>query len=523
MTTKKEFDELIERLVLLGCAGLCCITLANSALAAAPSESCDTETVQAMAPADTTVAFAAREAGGCRVQGYVTTRDPGPNKVLFTLGLPDRFNGRYLYLGVGGAAGQLPTLQPQLLANGYALAGSDGGTGAKNGADFSFRKDPAKETDFLGRGVHVSAAATQQITRTYYAKTALHRYISGCSGGGSMGLTNGMHFGTQDFDGFIVGATPWGPGGPYMANVFRIAQYLQTHPEGWISPDLMARADKAILAAYDSTDGAVDGIIADERNIKNFNVHILEDAGLNTAQIATFNIIRNPQKYPAPLAGESPGYSITHVAAWSSFLLGTKPPPWPETDTTAASELAASGAPYIHIMADTNTRAKEPARNYVNAAYPGELTKLAAATGGGAADAPTADAGFAKLQQSGAKMLVYHGVDDQAMSYLETVKSYQALAAKDKRVGDWLRVFTVPGLMHCRGGPGPTDVEDRAIEAIVNWVEHGQAPESVVASRVSPTMGIERSFRLCAEPTRAALKNSGLDFKQADNWECKTP
>ena len=62
-----------------------------------------------MAPADTTVAFAAREYGGvCRVHGYVTTRDPGPNKVLFVLVMPDNFNGRYLYLGVGAAAGALP-------------------------------------------------------------------------------------------------------------------------------------------------------------------------------------------------------------------------------------------------------------------------------------------------------------------------------------------------------------------------------------------------------------------------------
>jgi len=479
--------------------------------------------VQTMAPQETTIAFAAREAGGCRVLGYVTTHDPGPNKVLFTLGLPDHFNGRYLYLGVGGAAGQLPTMQPQLLASGYALAGSDGGTGAKNGADFSFKKDPAKETDFLWRAVHVSAAATQQIARSYYARTTLHRYISGCSGGGSMALTNGMRFGTEDFDGFIVGATPWGPGGTYMANVFRIAQYLQTHPDGWISPELMTRADQAILAAYDATDGAADGIIADARNIKDFDVRILHDVGFSTAQIATFNIIRSPQRYPAPLAGESPGYSITHVAAWSSFLLGTRPPPWPGTDTISPSELAAAGAPFIHIMADTDTRAKEPARNYVQAAYPAELTRLAAAAGGGAADAPTADAGFAKLAQSGAKMLVYHGVDDQAISYLETVKSYEALAAKDKRLADWMRVFTVPGLMHCRGGSGATDVEDRAIEAVVNWIEHGQAPDFVVANRVSPTAGRERSFRLCAEPTRATLKSGGLDFKQAENWECKMP
>ena len=209
-----------------------------------------------MAPADTTVSFAAREGGGCRVVGFVTTRNPGPNKVLFTIGLPDNFNGRYLYLGVGGAAGELPVLRSSLLAKGYALAGSDGGTGAKNGSDFSFRKDPAKEADFLGRGVHVTAVATQHIARNYYKPARpIRRYISGCSGGGQMGLRNALQNGTQDFEGFIVGATPW-PTTAYMPKVYGIAQHLQNHPDGWISPELMAKADAAILAAYDATDGA---------------------------------------------------------------------------------------------------------------------------------------------------------------------------------------------------------------------------------------------------------------------------
>ena len=107
---------------------------------AAPSEACDTATLQSMAPPDTTVSFAAREfGGGCRVHGYVTTRDPGPNQVLFVLMLPDEFNGRYLYLGVGGAAGVLPTVPSELYRRGYVIAGSDGGTGAKTGADFSFQ------------------------------------------------------------------------------------------------------------------------------------------------------------------------------------------------------------------------------------------------------------------------------------------------------------------------------------------------------------------------------------------------
>jgi Tannase and feruloyl esterase len=501
---------------------LLCGAVASPVRAAPPSENCDTETVKAMAPADTTVAFAAREAGGCRVVGYVTTRHPGPNKVLFTLGLPDRFNGRYLYLGVGGAAGSLPNLRMPLLAKGYALAGSDGGTGAKNGADFSFKKDPAKNADFLGRGVHVTAVATQQITKAYY-KEPFRRYIAGCSGGGQMSLGNALRFGAQDFDGFVVGATPWGPSA-YMPNVYRIAQYLQTHPEGWISPELMAKADAAILSAYDGTDGAVDGIIADQRNIKSFDVGILHKVGFTPAQIATFDLIRKPQKYSVPGLGDrvQPGYPITNVGSWSGFLLGTGAPPWPDTSTLSASDILAKGAPFIHVMADTNTRAAFPGRSYVKAKDLNELSELAAKAQG-IGETPPIEEGFAKLGLSGAKMIVYHGVNDQAMSYLETLQSYETLAAKQHDVAKWLRVFTIPGLMHCAGGPGPTNVEDPFVDALTSWVEQGQAPDTVMVERTTPAKGVERTFRLCAEPMRAALRKPGLDFKKAENWECRAP
>jgi feruloyl esterase len=247
----------------------------------------------------------------------VTTRDPGPNKVLFVLVMPDNFNGRYLYLGVGAAAGALPGIPAELSAKGYALAGSDGGTGATSAADFSFQRDPAKSMDYSWRAVHVSAIATQQIARSYYQRESLNRYITGCSGGGQMGLTNAVRFGREDFDGFIVGATPF-PGSVHLAQIFRIAQYLQKHPEGWISPDMAKRADAAILARYDDVDGAKDGLIADSRDIGNFDDAVLREVGFTAAQLATFDIIRSSHHYTgANVSGDGfePGLSISDIVS----------------------------------------------------------------------------------------------------------------------------------------------------------------------------------------------------------------
>lgn len=60
------------------------------------------------------------------------------------------------------------------------------------------------------------------------------------------------------------------------------------------------------------------------------------------------------------------------------------------------------------------------------------------------------------------------------------------------------------------------------LEAVAAWVEKGEVADAAVASRFSPEKGLERTFRLCAEPKRAMLKKSGLDPTKAENWECRT-
>jgi feruloyl esterase len=488
-----------------------------------PAENCDTETLQKMAPADTTVAFAAREGDDlCRVVGYVTTQNPGPNKVLFTLGLPSRFTGRYVYVGVGGAAGNLPQLRPELLAKGYAVGGSDGGSGSKNWSDFSFRSDPGRQADFLGRGVHVVAKATQDITRAYYNRPKIFRYISGCSGGGQMGLTNALRFGAENFDGFVIGATPLIGKTVYGINAFRLAQHLQNHPEAWISPDQLKQVDAAILAAYDESDGAKDGIIADQRNIAKFDENILRQAGLTPAQIAMFNMIRTPQ--PLPRAGGGtmvqPGYPITDVEYWAKYFFGSSPPPWPNTQSNSASYVMMKGAPYFHVMADTNTRVLEPGTDYAKLKLE-RLARIANEMMGKHPYIPDSTAALNKFAGSGGRIIIYHGVDDEAMSYLENVKNHQELVKEHPDADKWLRLYVMPGLRHCRGGPGTSNSEEPLIEAVANWVEKGQAPQEVIARRETIAKGYERNFLLCPEPRRAFLKAPGADATKAENWECR--
>jgi hypothetical protein len=81
----------------------------------------------------------------------------------------------------------------------------------------------------------------------------------------------------------------------------------------------------------------------------------------------------------------------------------------------------------------------------------------------------------------GGKMIVYHGLSDQAMSTGVLTEWYQHLTPRDAQGPQaWARLFLVPGMTHCGGGQS-TDQFDM-LSAIQDWVEKGRAPDRVVAS-----------------------------------------
>ena len=79
----------------------------------------------------------------------------------------------------------------------------------------------------------------------------------------------------------------------------------------------------------------------------------------------------------------------------------------------------------------------------------------------------------------------------------------------------WSQFYFVPGMGHCGGGPGLDQFD--LLSAIVNWVEKGIAPKSVLATgRVFPG----RSRPLCPYPQHAHYKGQG-NTEDANNFECR--
>ncbi len=84
----------------------------------------------------------------------------------------------------------------------------------------------------------------------------------------------------------------------------------------------------------------------------------------------------------------------------------------------------------------------------------------------------------------------------------------------------FLRLFMVPGMAHCRGGPGPDTFD--AVASLEDWVEHGVPPERIIATRKgSDGKKVDRSRPLCRYPRVARYKGSG-STDEAASFSCRT-
>ncbi|MFT7461287.1 MAG: feruloyl esterase, partial [Planctomycetota bacterium] len=120
----------------------------------------------------------------------------------------------------------------------------------------------------------------------------------------------------------------------------------------------------------------------------------------------------------------------------------------------------------------------------------------------------------------GNKMLIYVGWQDLAFSPRATVEYYDALSQQmGKTTEDFARLFMVPGMYHCFGGPGPSNFD--YMTPLITWVEKGHAPDRIIGHQYSEDKVI-RTHPLCPWPKVARYSGKG-SMKSADSFECVSP
>ena len=118
----------------------------------------------------------------------------------------------------------------------------------------------------------------------------------------------------------------------------------------------------------------------------------------------------------------------------------------------------------------------------------------------------------------GGKLILAHGWADPALNALTTIDYYERVRKLDRTADDYVRLFMMPGVLHCRNGNGPDNVD--WFTAIADWVEHGRAPARVLARKLGADRQIVNERPLCAYPQRAIHDGKG-STTDAASFACR--
>lgn len=451
----------------------------------------------------------------CRVE--VHSYPSADSDITILVGLPTRsWNGKYLQLGNGGFGGVVaePT---SAIQQGYAGAATDDG---HQGSQFDGRfalGHPEKVIDYGYRALKETSDIAKALITTFYGSSPKYSYFSGCSDGGREAMVVAQRY-PQDWDGIIAGASAnfWTH---QMAGFTYNAQVLAASP---LPATKLPAIQAAVLAQCDANDGVVDGLVRNPLSC-HFNPAALLCKGavdsnscLTPGEARTVRRIMDGPRDPR--TGESifPGFSF--AAAGDPNLLALWMYPQPQYGF-AISPTSTFGRDFYKYMVF-----EDPNFDHLTLNFTTDIdfadTKLAATL-----NATNPD--LSPLKARGAKVIMYHGYEDPAVAPRNSINYYESVVAAQRHVGgsadSFFRLFMAPGMGHCSGGPGPNTFD--TLEALAKWVEQGQAPDRIIATKYvgdKPTNAVERTRPLCPYPKEAVYTGTGSS-DDAANFVCAMP
>jgi feruloyl esterase len=483
--------------------------------------------------------------------------------IRFHLRLPTAWNDRFYYQGGGGTDGNLGDATASQIQQGYAVVSTDSGhdnttNNTPLAGSFEFGFDPQARSDYGYNGPARVVVAAKAIAKKVYGKSPRYSYFEGCSEGGREGLMFSQRY-PDFFDGIVAGS----PGmdlpkaavaEAWDSQAFAAAARSVT-PFG--NPDLatsfttaeLGAVGQAILDACDAQDGVADGMVFDPSACR-FDPQSLGPAGtgmLSAAQVTAlekvFGGARNSQG-KALYAGWfwDPGIA---APGWRVWKIG---PLLPVPGNTALNTTLGGGAlPFIFTTppnshtAGTSLQAgtvitsagPSPAFSGLNDAFvpwvlsfdmdrdaPKIFARSAPFNESAMDFMGTTSTDYRHFRAGGHKLIVYSGQADPVFSSKYHIKWYDRLAVASggfDRTQDFARLFLVPGMNHCGGGPATSQFD--AFSALVDWVEHDKPPRSLLGTAPSDAPWPGRTRPLCAYPRHARYTGYG-SIESASSFVC---
>jgi len=408
----------------------------------------------------------------CRVLGKIS------KEINFELLVPQQWNGRFLMSGNGGFAGSVQNNLRNYINDGYAVAGTDTGhQGSEFRADWALN-NMERQLNFGRLAIHRTTVVSKSIINTLYCSYPAYSYFLGCSRGGGQAMMEAQVY-PDDFNGIVAGAPAFN--WPAIGAKF-VEECKNNYPspsdlsKPVITNDNLKLLQDYILKQCDNLDGVNDHIINNpcDCTIDISKLPLCSDNKTGTAcftqeQIKAIKsiygdmMIDNKIIYPGfPVGLEAEGGS------WDAWISGTSP--------------FLQQAPSIHYMFGTNVFKyliyNDPSWDYSKYDFKNffEETRYAAAY----LDATQTN--YSEFKKAKGKMIMYHGWNDPALSANATIQHYEEALQNDKDLQSYIRLFLLPGVLHCGGGTGPDTID--WVKLIRDWVENDKAPERIVLSKL---------------------------------------
>lgn len=420
-----------------------------------------------------TVAAAGADPEYCELTGTIT---PG---IHFTLRLPtDAWNGRYFQTGCGGFCGAVPIAScGQALSRGFAVAAEDTGhVGTGGDGTWALNNRPA-EIDFGYRSPHVTAQAGKALTQRFYRAAPTYSYFQGCSTGGRQALSEAQRY-PHDFDGIVAGAPAL-----YQNYLATLSQgYLETVNRRSDGTVILTQAkarvlSAAVLARCDGKDGRLDGVVSNPDRCAVDPAVAKCPRGTDQPTCLTAEQVRVARAFYAPPVDRNgkvvypAGLARGSEAGWPGYSIGT------DTTLSGGGNYAQEVLRYLAFRRDPGLTYDlfdfDPARDakkldYMARIYNADNTNLR------------------PFERAGGKLMIYHGWADPLITpggTVDYVRDVMARAGGHAQTEGFMRLFLLPGVYHCTGGPGEDTVD--WLTDVQRWVEKGNAPSRVTATKLA--------------------------------------
>lgn len=440
----------------------------------------------------------------CRIEAF--SAPSSDSHIGIEVWLPDaaNWNGNFLAVGNPGFIGSLSSNGiAQIMQQGYVAAGTDTGH-VDAGFEWAIGH-PEKWADWGYRAVHEMVAVTKTLAERYYGKPVKHSYWNSCHNGGNQGLNEAQRY-PDDFDGIVAGDPAY-----YISHLQSGSLYISwvalkdgPNGPGYIPTPKLAALNKAAIEACDKNDGLVDGLIEDPTKCR-FDPATIQckqaesPSCLTAAQVDTARKIYAGATFKdgTPIySGFEPGSELN----WAFMI--EKEPFSVNTNFFKGMVFQDSNWDFRTFDVDRDTR-------------------LAIERTGKYADGNNPD--LSAFKKSGGKLIIVASWNSLALpprAVVDYYKSVERTMGGPEKTQDFARLFAVPGSGGCPGFVWNTE-DFKALDAMIQWVEKGKAPEKIIYShRDSGGSGkVTRTRPACAYPKVSRYKGTG-DINDAANFEC---